>query len=144
MKVSAIAIKPKSRGPMHLVDSVDVTQSMGIDGDSFTHKGARQITLLSAEQWQDACLILGTELPWTLRRANVLASGVSFSSDWLNKTFSVGDLILRVREETEPCAKMDQQFQGLRAALTPEWRGGICCEVIQGGSFRIGDPLVMQ
>jgi hypothetical protein len=34
---------------------------------------------------------------------------------------------------------MDRAYDGLRAALRSEWRGGICCVVRRGGNIKLGD-----
>jgi hypothetical protein len=36
---------------------------------------------------------------------------------------------------------MDEQQPGLTAALTPEWRGGISCDVVKPGDIKIGDQV---
>ena len=43
--------------------------------------------------------------------------------------------------ETDPCSRMDEQHAGLRDALTPDWRGGVCCRVIAGGNVAVGDEV---
>jgi hypothetical protein len=34
---------------------------------------------------------------------------------------------------------MDRAHEGLRAALRPEWRGGVCCVVRRAGAIKLGD-----
>jgi len=36
---------------------------------------------------------------------------------------------------------MDEQHMGLTRTLMPDWRGGVCCNVIQGGKIAIGDNV---
>ena len=36
---------------------------------------------------------------------------------------------------------MEEQYNGLKVALTPNWRGGVACTVLQGGSVRLGDSV---
>jgi len=31
----------------------------------------------------------------------------------------------------------------LRRALKPDWRGGVCCDVVSGGTIRVGDPVLL-
>ena len=84
-----------------------------------------------------------TTLSWTVRRANLLVDGVIFDSTMTGKQIKIGQLILLVTGETDPCQKMDAQHQGLTQALTPDWRGGVCCKVIADGRVKIGDQLII-
>jgi MOSC domain-containing protein YiiM len=59
----------------------------------------------------------------------------------VGKQIKIGALILLVTGETDPCSKMDAQVMGLMQALTPDWRGGICCKVIADGRITIGDKV---
>jgi hypothetical protein len=36
---------------------------------------------------------------------------------------------------------MDEAQLGLRAALKPEWRGGVSCRVVEGATIRVGDRV---
>lgn len=136
MKLLAIATRPGTRQPMERWEEREITIENGIAGDFRSRPGSRQITVLSGNQWQKACEELGVQLDWTTRRANLLISDWQFSAKDLGKTIQIGDVKLQICAETELCAKMDQQHQGLRHALESEWRGGVCCKVIQGGLIR--------
>jgi MOSC domain-containing protein YiiM len=48
-------------------------------------------------------------------------------------------VVLEIVCETEPCEIMEKAQAGLRAALTPHWRGGVCCKVVKGGTLALGD-----
>jgi len=56
----------------------------------------------------------------------------------------IGSLVLEVTQETQPCQVMEAAHRGLRAALTPDWRGGVCCRVIQSGTIRVGDRVDVE
>lgn len=139
--IKAIAIKNRPRVAMQVIDSAQVTVANGILGDFRGTQQGRQITLLSESAWHKACAEVGSELPWTTRRANLLVDEVEFDASYVGKTVRIGDVELRVTEETDPCSRMDAQHQGLTAALTPEWRGGICCDVIKAGNIKVGDQV---
>ena len=32
---------------------------------------------------------------------------------------------------------------GLTAALAPDWRGGVTCQVIEAGAVRVGDDVLL-
>ncbi len=139
--IKAIAIKNRPRVAMQSIDSAQVTVANGILGDFRGAQLGRQITIMSESAWQKACTEVDADLPWTVRRANLLVDGVEFDASYVGKTVRVGDVELVVTEETDPCSRMDAQHQGLTAALTPEWRGGICCNVVKPGEIRIGDRI---
>ena len=56
----------------------------------------------------------------------------------------IGTVELLVTGETEPCSRMDEVVSGLRAALTPDWRGGVTCRVVSGGEIKLGESMTME
>ncbi|MFQ3190050.1 MAG: MOSC domain-containing protein YiiM [Paraglaciecola sp.] len=143
MQLLDIAFRPKSRAPMQTKDETMISKVAGVDGDFRGKPGKRQVTIMSLEQWQLACIEVSTSLPWTIRRANLLVDGVSFDSSMVGQQIKIGQCILYVTGETDPCPKMDAQHQGLTQALMPDWRGGVCCRVIADGRIKVGDQIVI-
>lgn len=141
MQLADIAIRKLSKAPMQILDEVMITRVAGLNGDFRGKPGKRQVTILSQEQWELACIEINAELPWTIRRANLLVSGVSFNKDMVGKQIKIGFLVLLITRETDPCPRMDQQYQGLTQALLPDWRGGVCCRVIADGRVKVGDKV---
>ncbi|NND96562.1 MAG: MOSC domain-containing protein [Pirellulaceae bacterium] len=142
-RILGIATRNKSRAAMRLHQQIDVTVDHGLDGDFRGRRGPRQVTVLSEHAWQSACRELGTELSWTTRRANLLVDGL----DLMHSTgaiLQVGDVTLKVTSEADPCQRMNESSRGLMDALTPQWRGGVCCQVIRGGIIRVGDVATVQ
>ncbi len=137
----AIGFKPVRQQPMTLVSSANVTCSAGVEQDFFGRPGKRQVTVMSKEQWHTVCSELDTQLPWTTRRANLLIEGLRFSSDHVGKILQIGELKLEITGETDPCKKMEIAHQGLEAALTPDWRGGVTCRVLNDAIISEGDVV---
>ncbi|MGI9261014.1 MAG: MOSC domain-containing protein, partial [Woeseiaceae bacterium] len=54
---------------------------------------------------------------------------------------AIGPVRLRTTIEVDPCSRMDEQAPGLRKALQADWRGGVACEVIEGGAVSVGDEV---
>ncbi len=140
-RIKAIAIRNRPRVAMQSIDSAHISVASGILGDFRGSQLGRQVTILSESAWQKACAEIDAELPWTTRRANLLIDEVEFDESWVGRRLHIGDAELVVTEQTNPCSLMDAQQQGLTAALTPEWRGGICCNVIKPGDIRVGDRV---
>ena len=137
--VLGIALRDKPRAAMQTVERVRVSVEAGLEGDFRGAQKGRQVTVLSEAAWRQACAELGTELPWTTRRANLLVDGLEFSAGDPGRTLRIGEVELVVTEETDPCSRMDEQHPGLTAALEPDWRGGVCCDVVGAGAIRLGD-----
>jgi MOSC domain-containing protein YiiM len=131
---------------METIETVPVTVGAGIEGDykglrRGTSTGQRQVTvLLPIEGWRDACAELGAELRWTIRRANLLVEGLDLKEQ-TGARLGIGDLLLEITGEVDPCERMDAQAPGLTSALEPAWRGGVSCRVLRDGTIQIGDPI---
>ena len=39
---------------------------------------------------------------------------------------------------------MDEEAEGLRETLIPDWRGGVGCRVLQGGEIAVGDAVRIE
>ena len=127
---------------MQEIQSGKVSVAAGLEGD---HKGLkfpnRQITVLAVEAWRDAVCDAGEpDLPWTVRRANMLVQGVYLPRAACG-VLRIGEVLLEVTSQTVPCRRMDDALPGLRKALHPDWRGGITCRVLEGGQVTLGDPV---
>jgi MOSC domain-containing protein YiiM len=121
----------------------EITIEAGITGDARGRKRTRQISVLFADDWTDACSEIDEQHDWIKRRANLYVSGCR-SPQAIGHIIRIGSVELEVTEETEPCEMMDAISDGLRQALTPAWRGGVCCRVISGGTIRNGDDVLVD
>lgn len=138
----AIARAPIKRGPLTPLSEAAVGVADGVVGDARGRRPGRQVTVVFREGWEAACRDLGVDLPWTTRRANLLVEGMPVPRE--GKRLVIGSLVLEVTQETQPCQLMEAAYRGLRPALTPDWRGGVCCRVISGGTIRVGDRVDIE
>lgn len=136
-RVERIWIKRGSGGPMDAAVFAQLVAGRGIVGNA-NQGGKRQVTLMSAEQWSDMTAHLGAPDPG-VRRANILVSGVDLGQS-RGKTLRVGSIRIRIYSETRPCELMDDEWPGLRAALSVPWGGGAFGEVLDDGVITVGDP----
>jgi len=141
-KVEDIARRKKIRAPMETLNTVIVDEKTGLAGDIRGGALKRQVTILSAEAWNSVCEELKTELPWTTRRANILVSGIKLPQE-SGYQIQIGEILLEVTRQTDPCERMDEQYLGLTNALMPDWRGGVCCSVVRGGNIMNGDKVTL-
>lgn len=123
---------------MRLLERTGISVAAGVDGDTRGKPGRRQVTVLSASAWVEACNRAGTDQPWQARRANLLVDGLDLRF-CEGAVLHLGDEIeLLVTGELEPCERMDEASPGLRLALAEDWRGGVTCRVQRGGTLAIG------
>ena len=139
--IEAIAVRSCKDGPMNELPWVEARADGGVDGD-VPSPPDRGITLLSADQWEQVTRELDRDLPWHTRRANVLVSGPGLER-LIGHEIQLGSVRVAVTGETKPCKLMDQLCPGLRAALTPERRGGVHGRITQSGTLAIGDEIVL-
>jgi len=142
-QLAGIARRATTRAPMEELQSATISVEAGVANDFRGRAKQRQVTVLSADVWRDVCAALDADLPWTTRRANLLVEGLSLPQH-AGDTLEIGEVTLRIERETDPCSRMEEQQPGLKNALSPDWRGGVCCTVIRGGSIAIGDPVSIR
>jgi len=141
-RLLAIARAARKRAPLAETETAEVTLELGIVGDVRGTKPKRQVTILFREGWEGACRDLGVALPWVTRRANLLVEGIAVPRE--GTRLAVGETVLEVMEETKPCQVMEAACRGLRGVLTPDWRGGVTCRVLKGGTIHVGDAVEVQ
>ena len=142
-KLVGIATRTASRAPMVELERAEVTLQRGVERDFRGKPGSRQVTVLSADAWRAACAELGQTLPWTTRRANLLIEGIDLA-DSAGATLAIGDVVLRISGETEPCSRMEEACAGLHRCLEPDWRGGVSCAIMAGGRIELGATVELQ
>lgn len=139
-----IAFRTTSKATMQTCDQTNISLNKGVEQDFRGSVKNRQVTVLSTVDWQQVCTEMNADLPWTIRRANLLVDKLTFSPADVGKILRIGEIELEITQETDPCNRMDEQRQGLKSALLPEWRGGVCCKVIKAGALKVGDIVELN
>lgn len=153
-RLLGIARHAMPRGPMEVLDHVRVTPETGLAGD---FRGAmkpgrnrRQVSLMEHESWQAALADLArdgrstADLDWWQRRANLLVGGVRLPREAGGKVRIGAGVLIAVTMECDPCSRMEEIRPGLKAALTPDWRGGVLGIVLEGGEIALGDEIRIE
>lgn len=134
---------------METLDRVGVTVEGGLDGD---YRGAvkpgglgrRQVTLIERSDWDAAMREVGHAIPWSERRSNLLVDGLDLPQGPGVRLRVGAEVVLEITRQTDPCERMEAVAPGLRAALTPDWRGGVCTRVKTGGAIAVGDAIRIE
>jgi MOSC domain-containing protein YiiM len=152
-RLIGIARRIRPRAPMEELRSATVTVAAGVQGD---FRGAvrpgrvprRQVSLLAAEDWlaalRDLRLAEGDYPPWHARRANLLVEGFRLPRE-KGCVIAIGQsLRIAVTMECDPCSRMEEVAPGLKAALLPDWRGGVLGTVLTDGMIAVGDEIRIE
>ena len=142
-RLLGIAIKRGKYAEMEPLHQIVLTPEAGLEGDYRGAPGKRQVTLMSLAGWDRACAELGIERPWHARRANLLVDELPLF-ETKGARITLGDAVLEVTGETDPCERMEAVHPGLFNALAQQWRGGVTCRVISGGMLTIGMNVSLQ
>lgn len=138
-EVVSLWIKRAHGRPMDPVPEIELVTGKGIRGN-IDQGGWRHVTIIDEGAWRTATTELGIEVDPSARRANVLVRGIDLY-DTRGRVLQMGGTLIRIGGETRPCQLMDDAQQGLRSALSPEWRAGAFGQIVEGGTLRIGDRV---
>jgi MOSC domain-containing protein YiiM len=138
-RVEALWTKRAHGGVMDARREVTFVAGRGIDGTT-NRSSTRQVTIIAREAWATAERDLGATVDPSARRANVLVSGIDLARS-RGRVLRLGATRVKVLGETRPCEQMDDARQGLRQALSPDWRAGVFGQVLDDGIVAVGDAV---
>ena len=142
-RVTWIGLRPSREEPVEAVREVEAVAGRGLVGDRYRgrgERGKRQVSLIQAEHLPVVASLLGRPVDPALLRRNLVVEGINLEA-LRRLRFRVGEVVLEGSGPCAPCSKMDTRLgEGGYAALMG--MGGIVARVIEGGSLRLGDPVV--
>lgn len=147
--VLGIARKARPKGVVETLGHAAIGLDTGVGGDfrgyvSPGRRGKRQVTVMALSDWRAALADLGDPpVRWSDRRVNLLVDGIALPRQ-AGALVRIGTALFRITGECDPCDRMEAVAPGLRAALTPGWRGGRTMKVVEAGAIAVGDPVVLE
>lgn len=142
-RVVWIGIRPERRGPVSVVDNVEALADAGLVGDHYSgQNGTRHVTLIQAEHLPVvAALTNRAELDPALLRRNIVVSGLNLLA-LKDQIIQIGTVRLEITGQCHPCSKMETAL-GPGGYNAMRGHGGMTARVIQSGTIRLGDAVVV-
>lgn len=122
------------RFPMHELEEGELIADKGLKGCIHGKPGSkRQVLLMPAEVLETLRLDPGTV------KENITTRGQDFTQISAGRRLRIGDAFLEATMPCEPCYRMDEIREGLKAEL--RGRRGWLFRVVEGGKVRRGDQI---
>jgi MOSC domain-containing protein YiiM len=148
--VEHIHIASEAAKPMVALAEAEVIVGQGLEGDRYANKighysdrpaPGRHVTIIEIEVLEDIAQSLGIAfLPHESRR-NLTTRGIRLNP-LVGKTVQIGPVVLDVIRFCDPCAYL-QDMLGKPVLKPLADRAGLRCDVITGGTIRVGDPITV-
>ena len=140
--VLSVHVAKARRLPMHALEQVDAEAGRGLVGDRYHGTRHRHVSVQAADALADAARLLGRPVPPALTRRNLTVSGPELPSA-PGTRLRVGGALLEVVRVAAPCKLLDDTL-GAGAQDALRRRGGSICRVLESGTIRVGDPVVVH
>jgi MOSC domain-containing protein YiiM len=114
-------------------ERVHAIESQGLKGCGHANPPRREVLFVSKEHL-DA---VGVD-PGAIRE-NITVAGDDVQRWPIGQQVKVGDALLEITMVCDPCHRMDELRQGLRAELAD--RRGMLAHVVEGGEIAVGDAI---
>lgn len=140
--VEWIGLRSQRRGPMTVVETVELDTNAGVIGDHYSNprRGTRHVTLIQREDLIAIASYLSQDVTPEQLRRNIVVSGLNLLA-LKDKQFRLGTAVLEMTGECHPCSRMEETF-GVGGYNAVRSHGGITARVLKSGTVRVGDALM--
>jgi MOSC domain-containing protein YiiM len=132
--VAGLFISPeRGSGRSEPRERVRALEGHGFEGCAHANPPRREVLFAS----QDHLDTVGVE-PGAIRE-NITVAGADVQQWPIGQQVRVGDAVLEITMVCDPCQRMDELRQGLRAEI--DGKRGMLAHVVEGGEIAVGDPV---
>ncbi len=136
-KVVGLQLCAEKNQPVLPVATAHAIENLGLQGDRHAKPDSkRQVLLIEAETLEKLELHVGDV------RENITTRGIDLMKLPAGTQLAVGEAILQLTLECEPCKMMDDLRPGLREIL--QGQRGMLARVLRGGVIRVGDAIHVE
>ena len=139
-RVEWIGVRPARHVPVEQVTEVLATDG-GLLGDHYGG-GMREVTLIQAEHLPAVASLVGVpRVDPALVRRNIVVAGINLVA-LKDRRFRIGEALLAYSGPCHPCSRMEEAL-GAGGYNAMRGHGGITARVLERGTLRVGDAVVV-
>ncbi len=139
MKIVSLAISKKKGTPKVPVESVQLIENHGIEGDAHAGPWHRQVSFLAAESIEKARK-QGLDVTFGNFAENVATEGIEWEKIPVGTHLGLGDSVqLEITQKGKVCHNKCAIYYQAGDCIMP--REGVFARVIKGGEIRCGEPV---
>jgi MOSC domain-containing protein YiiM len=132
--VAGLFVSPgRGTGRSEARDRVRALQGYGLEGCAHANPPRREVLLVSKDHLDSV------DVPPGATRENVTVEGADVQTWDVGQRVRVGEALLEITMVCEPCNRMDELRDGLRAEL--DEKRGMLAHVVEGGEIALGDAV---
>jgi MOSC domain-containing protein YiiM len=134
--VAGVFVSPgRKSGRSEARESATAVAGHGFDGCAHANPPKREVLFVSKEHLDALALEPGAV------RENITVEGADVQAWPVGSRVRAGEALFEITMVCDPCERMDQLRDGLRAQL--DGRRGMLARVVEGGVVRPGDPVAL-
>jgi MOSC domain-containing protein YiiM len=132
--VAGLFISPeRGSGRSEARERVRALEDQGLEGCAHGNPPRREVLFASKEHLDAVGVEAGAI------RENITVAGTDVQTWPIGQRVRVGDALLEITMVCDPCERMDQLRQGLRAEI--DGKRGMLAHVVEGGEIAVGDQI---
>ena len=132
--VAGLFVSPgRGTGRAEARDRVRALEGQGLEGCAHANPPRREVLLVSKEHLDSVGVAPGAI------RENVTVEGADVQAWPVGQQVRVGEALLEITMVCDPCQRMDELRDGLRAEL--DGKRGMLAHIVEGGEIALGDPI---
>ncbi len=132
--VAGLFVSPaRKSGRSEARERVLAIESQGFEGCAHGNPPRREVLLASKHHLEE----VGVE-PGAIRE-NVTVEGADVQAWPVGQRVKVGEAVLEITMVCDPCHRMDELREGLRAEI--DGKRGMLAHVVEGGEIALGDSI---
>jgi MOSC domain-containing protein YiiM len=140
--IVALSISDRRGIPKRNVETVQLLEGYGIEGDAHAGNWHRQVSILALESIEKMMKTTGLKLRPGIFAENITTKNLDTSKLKIGDRITIGEAELEVTQIGKECHKPCAIFRKVGDCIMP--KEGIFARVVKGGNIKVGDECIVH